>query len=245
MELYDMIDSDIRNYGGTLFESDIVGGSPDDHFEPMTPGLAMDGIDSLDSELSNDAKNGWMDGSMFSLGADFDSIGGLLVNPQTALPVSLSESIMMTSPITVPCSATESSGLTSPDVNETSPLDTSTSITVSLPIQVISTNSVPELADMPSHVSLTVDVPSPSPVSHSLTTQQAQQILALHEADINENSDSPKPKSKNKTTKSNQQISNENAYPKPAYSYSCLIAMALKNSKTGSLPVNEIYDFMT
>lgn len=36
---------------------------------------------------------------------------------------------------------------------------------------------------------------------------------------------------------------NEN-YEKPVFSYSCLIAMALKNSESGSLPVNEIYAYI-
>lgn len=33
-------------------------------------------------------------------------------------------------------------------------------------------------------------------------------------------------------------------YPKPAFSYACLISMALKNSRDGCLPVSEIYNFM-
>lgn len=43
---------------------------------------------------------------------------------------------------------------------------------------------------------------------------------------------------------SNKVNENQGLYPRPSYSYSCLIAMALKNSSTGSLPVSEIYNFM-
>merc|ERR1719282_2239218 len=39
-------------------------------------------------------------------------------------------------------------------------------------------------------------------------------------------------------------VHKESSLPKPAYSYSCLIALALKNSATGSMSVSEIYKFM-
>merc|ERR1712001_611350 len=48
---------------------------------------------------------------------------------------------------------------------------------------------------------------------------------------------------KSQTNNSNAE-GKENGFPKPAYSYSCLIALALKNSHTGSMSVSEIYKFM-
>jgi len=51
-------------------------------------------------------------------------------------------------------------------------------------------------------------------------------------------------KKNQKSQNTNGQESKENGFPKPAYSYSCLIALALKNSHTGSMSVSEIYKFM-
>ncbi|XP_062873421.1 forkhead box protein N1 [Trichomycterus rosablanca] len=49
----------------------------------------------------------------------------------------------------------------------------------------------------------------------------------------------------NISSQTNQDTSVQPPYPKPIYSYSILIFMALRNSRTGSLPVSEIYSFMT
>ncbi|GFT75489.1 hypothetical protein NPIL_63002 [Nephila pilipes] len=233
-KLHDMIDSDIRSlrseFGDYLNEISFNASGSHVDFN----GVHMDALDmTLDSEMSNDGQTGWLNSSQLLNGStDFDSsIGGLLVNPRTALPVSLSESSSS--------SVSSLADVASSEIQESSTLSSSGSYTVGLPIQGISSNTLgSEIAD----ANLTAAVPTPSPSPHNASQTQFYSTLEYDSQD--EVSESPKPKSKNKSGRSNQ-VNNENAYPKPAYSYSCLIAMALKNSKTGSLPVNEIYDFMT
>lgn len=41
-----------------------------------------------------------------------------------------------------------------------------------------------------------------------------------------------------------ERISSEHVFPKPPYSYSTLVTIALKNSKNGRMTVRDIYNFM-
>lgn len=76
-------------------------------------------------------------------------------------------------------------------------------------------------------------------VSKTPSTNNHHQTVRVLHSSKSRNTDSPNPRSLLV-----KRYKDHEGYPKPAYSYSCLIAMALKNSITGSLPVSEIYNFM-
>ena len=262
LSLQDMIDSDIKNIpSGDQWRAQTPSS------EILMPLTVLEGYSyQTDSDLNGD---NWM---QLSQGSTSSSSGiqentdpNLLVNPQTGVPVGQDQA---RTPVTLTLSqpaVTEmrDSNSSSRQIINIQPQVSNSqqqqrqqqqTIRVTQP-QFVNINNVMQVVASTTQGQQVLlqgngsTVSSMSPLRQQLQNihhlQQQQQQTSVSYATTQQLLTQGLQSPQKITMRSLADPESEKVFPKPVYSYSCLIAMSLKNSDTGCLPVSEIYNFMT